>query len=230
MEAKQKSNDELAERYWLNTGLVWWRAVQQMQTELRKVLRDTRGNSRTMSEYVMEHAGSGQIPPPLTLHLPIVAPELVAAAIAGMQAFAIEIILKGALARDGKEVPEGHDLSSLWNELSDNVKKACETDFLSRLAAAKRARYLPGTEEPEPRTIEDVLPRHNDDFMVFRYGQTGPKGKREMRQRMVLRDRLQMLLILYTLEHVVVWGRRPLTSKDEEQMQATGKSVAEWFS
>ena len=230
MEAKQKSNAELAERYWLSTGLVWWRAVQQMQTELRKVLRDTRGNSRTMSEYVMEHAGSGQIPPPLTLHLPIVAPELVAAAIASMQAFAIEIILKGALAHDGKEVPEVHDLSNLWNELGDNVKKACETDFLSRLAAAEKAGYLPGTEEPEPRTIEDVLPRHNDDFMVFRYGQTGPKGKREMRQRMVLRDRLQMLLILYTLEHVVVWGRQPLTSKDEEQMQVTGKSVAEWFS
>ena len=84
METKQKSNAELAEEYWLGTGLVWWRAVQQMQIELRKVLRDTRKNSKTMTEYVMKHAGSGQIPPPLTLHLPIVAPELVASAIAGM--------------------------------------------------------------------------------------------------------------------------------------------------
>ena len=230
METRQKSNAELAKEYWLGTGLVWWRAVQQMQIELRKVLRDTRRNSKTMTEYVMKHAASGQIPPPLTLHLPIVAPELVASAIAGMQAFAIEIILKGALARDGKEGAEGHDLGNLWNELSDNVKKACETDFSSRLAAAERAGYPPEAKEPEPRTIEGVLPRHNDDFMVFRYAQTGPKGKREMRQQMVLRDRLQMLLILYTLEHVVVWGEQPLTSKDEEQMQATGKSVAEWFS
>lgn len=230
MESKQTNDAELAEGHRLSTGLVWWRAVQQMQIELRKVLRNIRRNSKTISEYMMEHAGSGQIPPPLTLHLPIVAPELVAGAIAGMQAFAIEIILKGALARDGKEEVEGHDLSNLWNELSDSVKKACETDFSSRLAAAERAGYQPGIEEPEPRTIESVLPRHNDDFMVFRYAQTGPKGKREMRQQMVLRDRLQMLLILYTLEHVVVWGRQPLTSKDEEQMQATGKSVAEWFS
>ena len=230
MEAKQNSNAELAEGYRLSTGLVWWRAVQQMQIELRKVLRDTRRNSETITEYMMEHAGSGQIPPPLTLHLPTVVPELVAGAIAGMQAFAIEIILKGALARDGKGEVEGHKLSNLWNELSDGVKKACETDFSSRLAAAERAGYKPGIEEPEPRTIEGVLPRHNDDFMVFRYAQTGPKGKREMRQQMVLRDRLQMLLILYTLEHVIVWRRQPLTSKDEEQMQATGKSVAEWFS
>ena len=230
METTQKSNAELAEEYRLSTGLIWWRAVQQMQVELRKVLRDTRRNSRTITEYLMEHAGSGQIPPPLTLHLPIVAPELMAVAIAGMQAFAIEIILKGALARDGKEEVEGHKLSNLWNELSDNVKKACETDFSSRLAAAERAGYQPGIKEPAPRTIEDVLPRHNDDFMIFRYAQTGPKGKREMLQRMVVQDRLQMLLILYTLEHVVVWKRQPLTSKDEAQMQATGKSVAEWFS
>ena len=230
METKQKSSAELAERYWLNTGLVWWRAVQQMQIELRKVLRDTGRSSKTMTEYMMEHAGSGQIPPPLTLHLPIVDPGLVAGAIAGMQAFAIEIILKGALACDGKEGVEGHKLSSLWKELSDSVKKACETDFSSRLVAAEWAGYQPGAEEPEPRTIEGVLPRHNYDFMVFRYAQTGPKGKREMRQHIVLRDRLQMLLILYTLEHVLVWRRQPLTSKDEEQMQATGKSVVEWFS
>ena len=228
METTQKSNAELAEEYRLSTGLIWWRAVQQMKVELRKVLRDTRRNSRTITEYMMEHAGSGQIPPPLTLHLPIVAPELIAVAIAGMQAFAIEIILKGALARDGKEEGEGHNLSNLWNELSDDVKKACETDFSSRLAATERAGYQPGIEEP--RTIQDVLPRHNDDFMIFRYAQTGPKGKREMRQRMVVPDRLQMLLILYTLEHVVVWRRPPLTSKDEAQMQATGESVAEWFS
>ena len=230
MKAKQESNAELAEGHRLSTGLVWWRAVQQMQIELRKVLRDIRRNSKTMTEYMMEHAGSGRIPPPLTLHLPIVAPEFVAGAIAGMQAFAIEIILKGALARDGKEEVEGHKLSHLWNELSDSVKEACETDFSSRLAAAERAGYQPGIEEPEPRTIDGVLPRHDDDFMVFRYAQTGPRGKREMRQQMVLRDRLQILLILYTLEHVVVWQRQPLTSKDEEQIQATGKSVAEWFS
>lgn len=230
MEAKQKSNAELAEGYWLSTGLVWWRAVQQVQVELQKVLRDTRKNSKTITEYMMEHAGSGQIPPPLTLHLPIVTPELMAAAIAGMQAFAIEIILKGALARDGKEEVEGHKLSNLWHELSDSVKKACETDFSSRLTAAEKVGYRPGNDEPEPRTIRDVLPRHNGDFVDFRYAQTGPRGKREMRQRMVLRDRLQMLLILYTLEHVVVWRRQPLTSKDEAQMQATGKLVAEWFS
>ena len=230
METKQKSNAELAERYWLSTGLVWWRAVQQMQIELRKVLRDTRRNSKTTIEYMMEHAGSGQIPPPLTLHLHPVAPELMEAAMASMRAFAVEIILKGALARDGKEGVEGHELSDLWNELSDSVKRACETDFSSRLKAAEWAGYQPGAEEPEPRTIEGVLPRHNDDFVAFRYAQTGPKGKREMRQRMVLRDRLQMILILYTLEHVVVWQRQPLTSKDEEQMQVTGKSVAEWFS
>lgn len=228
METTQKRSAELAEEYRLSTGLIWWRAVQQMQVELRKVLRDTRRNSRTITEYMMEHAGSGQIPPPLTLHLPIVTPGFVATAIAGMQAFAIEIILKGALARDGKEEVEGHKLCKLWNELSDSVMKACETDFSSRLRAAEMAGYQPGIEEP--RTIQDVLPRHNDDFMVFRYAQTGPKGKREMLQRMVLPDRLQMLLILYTLEHVVVWRRRPLTSKDEAQMQATGKSVAEWFS
>ena len=230
MEAKQKSNAELAEGYWLSTGLVWWCAVQQMQIDLRKMKVEQRRNSKNILEYMMEHAGSGQIPPPLALHLPIVPPEIVAGAIAGMQAFGIEIILKGALARDGKEGLEGHGLSNLWNELSDSVKKACEADFSSRLVAAERAGYQPGAEEPEPRRIEDVLPRHNDDFTVFRYGQTGPKGKREMRQQMVLRDRLQMLLILYTLEHVVVWGRQPLTSKDEEQMRATGKSVAEWFS
>ena len=96
MDAKQKSNAELAEVHRLSTGLVWWRAVQQMQMELRKVLRDSRMNTKTLTEYVMEHPGSGEIPPPLTLHLPIVAPGLVADAIAGMQAFAIEIILKGA--------------------------------------------------------------------------------------------------------------------------------------
>ena len=230
MKAKQESNAELAEKYWLSTGLVWWRAVQQMQIELRKMVQDIRSNPKTITEYRMEHAGSGQIPAPLTQHLPIVTPNFLAAAIAGMQAFAIEIILKGALARDGKEDVEGHKLSNLWNELSDNVKKACETDLSSRLAAAEWAGYQPGSEEPEPRTIEGVLPRHNDDFVDFRYAQTGQKGKREMRQRMVLRDRLQMLLILYTLEHVVVWRRQPLTSKDEAQMQATGKSVAEWFS
>ena len=230
VEAKQKSSAELAEGYWLSTGLVWWRAVQQMQVELRKMLRDTRRNSRITTEYMMEHAGSGQIPPPLKMHLPIVAPGPVAGAIAGMQAFAIEIILKGALARDGKEGVEGHKLSKLWNELSDSVKEACETDFSSRLAAAEWAGYQPGAEEPEPRTIEGVLPRHNDDFMVFRYAQTRSKGKWEMRERIVLRDRLQMLLILHTLEHVLVWRRQPLTSKDEEQMQATGKSVKEWFS
>ena len=230
METEQKSNAELAEGYWQGTGLVWWRAVQQMQVELRKVLRDTRRNSKTTLEYMLKHAGSGQIPPPLTLHLPTVSPELMATAMAGMQAFAVEIILKGALAREGKEGVEGHKLSYLWNELSDSIKKSCETDFSSRLAAAERAGYQPGTQEPEPRTIEDVLPRHDDGFTAFRYAQTGPKGRREMCRRMVLRDRLQMLLILYTLEHVVVWERQSLTSKDEEQMQATGKSVAEWFS
>ena len=230
MDAKQKSNAGLAEGHRLSTGLVWWRAVQQMQMELRKVLRDSRMNSKTLTEYMMEHSGSGEIPPPLTLPLPIVAPGLVAGAIAGMQAFAIEIILKGALARDGKEEVEGHELSSLWNELSDSVRKACEMDFSWRLEAAKRAGYQPGMEEPEPRTIEGVLPRHNDDFMVFRYAQRGPKGKRKMCHQVVLRDRLQILLILQTLEHVVVWKQQPLTSKDEEQMQATGKSVAEWFS
>ena len=228
MKAKQESNAELAEKYWMSTGLVWWRAVQQMQIELRKMVQDTRSNPKTITEYRMENADSGQIPAPLIHHLPIVTPNFVATAIAGMQAFAIEIILKGALARDGKEEVEGHKLSKLWNELSDSGMKACETDFSSRLRAAEMAGYQPGMEEP--RTIQDVLPRHNHDFMVFRYAQTGPKGKREMRQQIVLRDRLQMLLILYTLEHVVVWKRQPLTSKDEEQRQVTGKSVAEWFS
>lgn len=228
METKQESNAELAEKYWLSTGLVWWRAVQQMQIELRKMVQDTRSNPKTITEYRMEHADSGQIPAPLTQHLPIVTPNFVAAAIAGMQAFAIEIILKGALARDGKEEVEGHKLGCLWNELSDSVKKACETDFSSRLKAAEIAGYQPS--KSEPRTIQEVLPRHNGDFVDFRYAQTGSKGKREMYQRMILRDRLQMLLILYTLEHVVVWRRQPLTSKDEAQMQATGKSVAEWFS
>ena len=210
--------------------MVWWHAVQYMQAELRKMLRDVRTNHKTIIEYVMEHAGSGKIPPPFKLHIPKMAPEAVAVTIAGMQAFAIEIILKGALAREGKEDIEGHDLSNLWNELNDSVKTACETDFSSRLAAAECVEYRPTTEGPAPRTIKDVLPRHTDDFMVFRYAQTGTKGKRKMRQQVVLRDRLQILLILYTLEHVIVWERQPLTSKDEEQMLATGKAVVEWFS
>ena len=232
MENKQYSNAELAEGYWLSTGLVWWRAIQHMQVEYRKMHQDTRTNSKTIAKLVMEHTGSGQIPPPFKLRIPNVAPHALITAIAGMQAFAIEIILKGALAREGKEDVDGHNLSKLWCKLNDNVKIACEKDFSSRLEAAESAGFRPTTEgRLAPQTIKDVLPRHNDDFMVFRYGQTGTKkGKRKMRQQVKVQDRLQILLILYTLENVIVRERQPLTSKDEEQMQTTGKLVAEWFS
>ena len=59
MGAKQKSNAELAEGYWLSTGLVWWCAVQQMQIDLRKMKVEQRRNSKNILEYMMEHAGSG---------------------------------------------------------------------------------------------------------------------------------------------------------------------------
>ena len=230
MENKQYSNAELAEGYWLSTGIVWWRAIQHMQVEYRKMLQDTRTNSETIAKFVTEHTGSGQIPPPFKLRIPIVAPHALITAIAGMQAFAIEIILKGALAREGKKDVDGHNLSKLWCKLDDNVKTACEKDFSSRLKAAESAGFRPTTEgRLAPRTIKDVLPRHNDDFMVFRYGQTGKKGKRKMHQQVEVQDRLQILLILDTLEYVIVWKQQPLTPKDEEQMQTTGKLVAEWF-
>ena len=230
MEEKRIGDAKLVEAHRLSTGLVWWGAIQHLQVELQKLLQDARSNSKTIAEYVMEHAGSGQIPPPFKLRIPKVAPVAVAAAIAGMQAFAIEIILKGALAREGREDVEGHNLSNIWNELSDSVKTACESDLSSRLVAAENVGYRPITKGPVPRTIKDVFARHTNDYMVFRYAQTGTKKKREMRQQLVLRDRLQMLLILCTLEDVIVLNRQPLTSKDEEQMRATGKSVEKWFS
>ena len=86
-----------------------------------------------------------------------------------LRAFAAEVALKSLYSQEtGKEADWVHDLSRLFQELRPTTRTSLDRRF-------QRIRQRTSTYDGRPKTIEQVLADHKDDFVNWRYvfGQQG---------------------------------------------------------
>ena len=80
-----------------------------------------------------------------------------------LRAFAAEVALKGLYAQEtGKEADRIHDLSKLFRELRPATRNFLNQRF-------QRIRQRTPAYDGRPKTIEQVLVDHKDDFVDWRY-------------------------------------------------------------
>ena len=222
------SNQQMAEGYWLTAGLVWSSAAQKMQVEASTLEKSIVENKREILDWALTHVGSGKVPPPVNIVIPHVQPKAIITVNMGIQAFAIEILLKAGLARQGMAETVWqlrHDIVAAWDKLDASVQDECQADFNARVEACKQTgRY----DAEQHEVIRDLLIAHRDDFMDFRYGQSdGPKGK--IMRTATIRDRLNLLILLITLESVIAFQAPAMTAADTQRVHDMQQRAANWF-
>ena len=220
------SNAEKAEDLWMDMGLAWADAAKKMWEtyELQRKLQTQAG--KAVLESVLRAAASDSKSTTAMVTPPGISPEAASMAARSMQAFAIEIMLKGALASKGHDNVGGHDLDKLFDRLcteAPGTEERCDRELARQYEEAHKV--APHITSHEVDGVREIFKRHRFDFEEFRYGQPKTKGQRQVEPDTPIEDAAEMAMMPYVLQAVLI-EKADTVSQQKRNLIRSSKQIA----